>query len=410
MMKQPAIAFTGPFGDTNFGDWAMILNNIHALSYQHIVLFSYGPVFNQQLVREYLPDYDIEIVEVLLDEIDERAYFPHTPVEILNKVRNLEEVKYYLTQVDKLVVNGGGYFNDEWIEGRMVKLFKIFTPLLLADQMNLPIVFTGNSLGPFDLGKAFYTNMFGRIEQIKVAARDQMYSKIWFDQLATHHEVTFIPDDLLFIQPELRELSPTIQLDLDRYILIETYQPIEVIQEEIDAYKQFVKYMNTEYDVDVVFLPLNIGDGVTNQGEFLKARIPELDFIDFTDHGYLPVQDAVNLIKNAELVITSRYHALVLAVANQTPILSVMKDEVGDKRYYYNKNGGLIKQVFNHLRVDETRFMKGNFTDAFEWIEAEFEKILTEERALFESTLYQQNMKELYQLRMDYLAKHVDKS
>ena len=88
-----------------------------------------------------------------------------------------------------------------------------------------------------------------------MAARDQMYSKIWFDQLATHHEVTFIPDDLLFIQPELRELSSTIQLDLDRYILIETYQPIEVIQEEIDAYKQFVKYMNTEYDVDVVFLP-----------------------------------------------------------------------------------------------------------------------------------------------------------
>ncbi|MDT2762131.1 PTS sugar transporter subunit IIC [Aerococcus urinaeequi] len=87
-----------------------------------------------------------------------------------------------------------------------------------------------------------------------------MYSRIWFDQLATHHEVTFIPDDLLFIQPELRELSPAIQLDLDRYILIETYQPIEVIQEEIDAYKQFVKYMNTEYDVDVVFLPLNIGD------------------------------------------------------------------------------------------------------------------------------------------------------
>src|SRR5699024_9265903 len=99
----------------------------------------------------------------------------------------------------------------------------------------------------------------------KVAARDQMYSCIWVDLYATHHEVTFIPDDLLFIQPELRELSPTIQLDLDRYILIETYQPIEVIQEEIDAYKQFVKYMNTEYGVDVVFLPLNIGDGGTNQ-------------------------------------------------------------------------------------------------------------------------------------------------
>ena len=101
--------------------------------------------------------------------------------------------------------------------------------------------------------KALQTIDVTQLEE--VAARDQMYSKIWFDQLATHHEVTFIPDDLLFIQPELRELSPTIQLDLDRYILIEIYQPIEVIQEEIDAYKQFVKYMNTEYGVDVVFLP-----------------------------------------------------------------------------------------------------------------------------------------------------------
>lgn len=408
-MEQPAIAFTGPFGDTNFGDWAMILNNIRALSYQHIVLFSYGPVFNQQLVSEYLPDYDIEIVEVLLDEFDDQAHFPHTPVEILSNVRNLEEIRYYLTQVDKLVVNGGGYFNDEWTEGRMVRLFKILTPMLLADQLEVPIVFTGNSLGPFDLGKFFFTNMFGRIGQMTVAVRDQMYSQLWFEQLATHHEVIFIPDDLLFIQPELSELSPSITVDSDRYILIETYQPIDVIEEELDAYKHFIKYMKAHYDVDVVFLPLNIGDGGTDQGKMLKHYIPDLILIDYTVKGYLPVQDAVNLIKNAELVLTSRYHALVLSMANQTPLLSVMKDEVGDKRYYYNKNGGLIKQIFNHLKVDETRFMKRNFTEAFELIEGEFEEIVTKEKALFETDLYQQNMKDLYQVRMDYLQEYIDK-
>ncbi len=32
-----------------------------------------------------------------------------------------------------------------------------------------------------------------------------------------------------------------------------------------------------------------------------------------------------------------------------------MKDEVGDKGYYYNKDDGLIQQVFDGLDIDETR-------------------------------------------------------
>lgn len=54
-------------------------------------------------------------------------------------------------------------------------------------------------------------------------------------------------------------------------------------------------------------------------------------------------------------MITSSYPALVLSIANKVQILSVVKDEVGDKRYYYNKNDGLIQQVFVGLDIDETR-------------------------------------------------------
>lgn len=236
----------------------------------------------------------------------------------------------------------------------MAKLFKILTPMLLADQMGIPIVFTGNSLGPFDLGKAFFTNMFGRLKSLKVAARDQMYSKIWFDQLATPHEVTFISDDLHFIHPDIQAMTPTIEVDSDYYIVLEAYQPMDVIESELDAVKDFVRDIKHYYDLDVVFLPLNIGYGGTDQGRFLKERIPEIILIDYSDKGYLPIQDAVRILGQAEMVITSRYHALVLSIANKVPILSVMKDEVGDKRYYYNKNGGLIQQDFDGLDIDET--------------------------------------------------------
>lgn len=408
-MKNGVIAFTGPFGDTNFGDWAMIVNNIRSMSYQNIVLFSYGPVFNREIVDTYLDNYDIEIVEVLLDDFDEKSHFPHTPVEVLGRVKNLDVIKDYLRGVDKLVVNGGGYFNDEWTEGRMIKLFKIFTPILLADQMGIPMVFTGNSLGPFDLGKAFFTNMFGRMKSLQVAARDQMYSKIWFDQLATPHEVTFIPDDLLFIHPDIKIMEPTIEINSDRYIVLEAYQPMDVIQSELDAIKAFVGDMKRRYDLDVVFLPLNIRNGGTDQGRFLKERIPEMILIDYSDKGYLPIQDAVRILGQAEMVITSRYHALVLSISNKVPILSVMKDEVGDKRYYYNKNGGLIQQVFDGLDIDETRLMKRNFTDAFELVKENFTNLVAEQQNHYTSQVFQENMIVLNKLRIDYIKDYIDK-
>lgn len=78
------------------------------------------------------------------------------------------------------------------------------------------------------------------------------------------------------------------------------------------------------------------------------------------------------------MVITSRYHVLVLSVANKVPILSVMTDGVGDKVYYYNKNGGLIQQDFNGLKIDETRLTKRNFTNTFDLVKENFTDLVVE--------------------------------
>uniref|UniRef100_UPI00336C1198 polysaccharide pyruvyl transferase family protein n=1 Tax=Carnobacterium sp. PL12RED10 TaxID=2592351 RepID=UPI00336C1198 len=86
-------------------------------------------------------------------------------------------------------------------------------------------------------------------------------------------------------------------------------------------------------------------------------------------------KDVLHILHHAEMVITSRYHVLVLSIANKVPILSVMKDGVGDKRYYYNKNGGLIQQVFNGLKIDETRLTKRNFTDTFDLVKEKFYRL-----------------------------------
>ena len=175
--------------------------------------------------------------------------------------------------------------------------------------------------------------MFGRMKNLKVAARVQMYSKVWIDQLLMPHEVNFIPDDLLFIHPDFQEIQPTIQVDSNGYVVLEAYQSLDIIAPELDALKSFAGDMKRLYNLDIVFLPLNIGNGRTAQGRYLKARIPELILVDYSGRGYVPIQDVLHILCHAEMMITSRYHALVLSIANKVPILSVMKDGVGDKRY-----------------------------------------------------------------------------
>ncbi|WP_127885816.1 hypothetical protein [Aerococcus viridans] len=68
----------------------------------------------------------------------------------------------------------------------------------------------------------------------------------------------------------------------------------------------------------------------------MNERILELILINYSDKDYLPMQNALRILGQAEIVITSHYHALVLSIANKGLIFSVMKDEVGDKGDYYN--------------------------------------------------------------------------
>lgn len=133
--------------------------------------------------------------------------------------------------------------------------------------------------------------------------------------MATSHEVTFIPDDLLFIHSDIQVLTPIGEVDSDRYIVMEAYQPMDMIETETDAIKDFVEDMKHHYDLEVIFLSLNIGKGGTDQGCFLKERIPEMILIDYSVKSYLLMQDAVLILGQTQMVITSHYQALVLAIA-----------------------------------------------------------------------------------------------
>lgn len=49
MSEKQKIGVTGPISETNFGDYAMFINNFYDLSPDEITIFSYNKGFSQKI-------------------------------------------------------------------------------------------------------------------------------------------------------------------------------------------------------------------------------------------------------------------------------------------------------------------------------------------------------------------------
>lgn len=398
------IAFTGPFADVNFGDYAMIVNNIYDLGAKEVVLFSYDSVFLDKIKKDYLENYSIEIKDVILEpNFNKKEGYSYTPLELLSIVKNKEEIEESLRGVDVLVVNGGGYFNGLWsMPHRFNKLIQIIIPILIANQLNKEIVFTGNSYGPFGQDKEFFATLFSSLNNTTFASRDKLFSSMWFNQLGVDTNLNYIPDDLFFINKEILQQEQAFNLKTNNYIVMETYLPITYLEEHMDIFKKLSRKLKMMYNLDIVLLPFHLDHGGMDQALFFEKNLDNVELIDIREKGYLPIQDAVNIIKNAQLVISSRYHALTLALANCTPAISVLRDVMDDKRYYYNKNSGVIRLALENTVYDETKYLKNEYHEAVEVLISEFEEYRSYQAIHFDDQ-YKYNIKSLISKRQNYI-------
>ena len=352
--KTKKIGFTGPFSDINFGDYAMLINNIYDLDIKDIILFSYDNYFLNKIKSDYLGEYNVEIKEIELFDYPIHISAENkiiTPIELINRIKNYQELSKKINEIDVLLVNGGGYFNGLWSKPhRIEKLIKIMAPILLANQQKKSIYFTGNSYGPFWNDREFFACFFSFLDDVTLGSRDNLYSPMWLRQIGVNDKnIKFLPDDLFFINNALINQKPSYRITSQNYIVMETYLPLDFIKNNLEHFKLFSKRIYDKYGLSIVFLPFNLEHGGLQQGKFLSTVLDNYEFYDISNIGYLPIQDAVDIIKKARLVISTRYHALVVALAVKTPVINIIKDVNKDKRYYYNKNYGLLKQVFKGI-------------------------------------------------------------
>lgn len=401
------IAVTGPFTDINFGDYAMLVNNAYDLGANNLLLFSYDKSFLGALEKDYFQNFNIKIAETVIKDGMKDIFSTRknlTPFDLLEYVSNLDEITQKLSEVDVLLVNGGGYFNGLWaLPHRIERLTQIIIPILVASRLNKKIIFSGNGFGPFDESSEFFACLFGALKNIKFSCRDNLYSPIWLRQLGvSDDQLDFIPDDLLLINENLTSFPTSFVVNAKDYIVLETYLPVEFIEENIEFFIVFSNKMYDDYGLHIVFLPFHLANGGADQGRLLSQYLDKFEFVDISEKGYLPIQDAVKIIENAKLVISNRYHAVVLSLKCATPTVSVLKDVIGDKRYYYNKNRGVLDQVLNGTYVNEKFYFCSDYLIALDYVANNFLEIISHQNKNYES-VHSVNINKLSQVRSDFI-------
>ena len=408
MSNNYRIGITGPMSEINFGDYAMVINNIFDIGIRDITIFSYNKGFSDKIMKDYCRDFNVSSVEVRLIENnigdfnkDSKAspkvgflpfnYPTETPIDILYRTENLDEIRSYIKNIDILVVNGGGYFNHLWNNSlwRSDMLKKIIVPMIVANQFKKKIVFTGNGFGPFDQSEEFFNYIFNYLKNTTFAVRDRMYSKGYLKKIGIEEKnIEFIPDDLYIINEKIINLPKKNEIEFSKvgkYIALELYYPLEEIKSYLPELKKFSENMYNKYGLSIIFIPFDFQRGGMWQGQFLSENLDNFYFYDLNKSGYMPIQDLYQIINNAEMVMCTRYHALVLAVGSGTPVINMIKKVCDDHRYYFNKNFGLLEYAFDGLEFNEMDFLKINFLDTLNYVEDNFNEIIEKQKELYEN-------------------------
>lgn len=245
--------------------------------------------------------------------------------------------------------------------------------------------------------------LFRYLDSAKFAVRDNYCSKSYLiDCGVNESDIELLPDDLLFINKRLTNDSELIEKN---YIAIIVHNSMEYIKENEGLFIQFANSIKTKYGLDIVFVPFDLVWYGYDQSEYLNSKIPSSSIVEYEK--FLPIEKAYNIIKNAKMVITGRYHASILAQQTSTPFIVVLGSSRWGKTYSYNKVYGSLQRLFVNTPFHENLFMAVDWEEALRLVDNSFSRIANEQKQLFDNNNTKNNLTAMYTDRIKYIHNYL---
>lgn len=347
------IGLLGAIGVEDIGDIIMLesnlrqIDNIRKVENLDIKVLIFA--INKQLAIEQIKnmdiDIDIEVVDTLeKEDVSTKLEDINHTFDYMDYVYNYEFISN-IKKCHKLYFIGGGYLNSSW---GYKNLTKYLLPIKIATQNNIKIYVTGINFGPYEEEELELISYFLENVNITLNIRDVQESYIFIDKLKRYMDEKTLTynidtiescDDLLYSWYE-----SNIMLDKnydDKYAVIQLHHWAEKYSKNyITMYQQISLFLNYLIDEEIVskvyFIPFSLYKGV----DYECGR--RLEFFMDNDRYVLlePSENYINIhniIKNAEVVIGSRYHPIVFGLSNNVNSIGIIVNNL-----YNQKIGGLV--------------------------------------------------------------------
>jgi polysaccharide pyruvyl transferase WcaK-like protein len=284
-----------------------------------------------------------------------------------------EDLKNHLELVrehDLVHISGGGNLNSYF----PIQLYARALLMLLAGVLDKPILVTGQTIGPL-ADSADHAAARRALDAAHViTVRDRDFSMAWLKELGVCHPQVHVGlDDAFFLEAApssalesfgLREKPGRAPLrvgvsvhsgDEDARLLGALAQALDELARRIPIEVYFIPHVIVNQDArhDVPFM-----HGISTR---LRAEVPQraITSQDLMEHPEPVKERLVKALTGAmDLVIATRYHALVFAIGSGVPVLALFGGE-----YQRAKSLGLLEIVFEDRARDYAVDVSQDFSE-----------------------------------------------
>ena len=252
---------------------------------------------------------------------------------------------------DAVIMGGGGYFNDAWLD----MLFSRFAEIELAHAAKTPLVMLGQTIGPF--GRPWMTSTLAKYlaKVSQVAYRDEQSLRVLDRVKLPKDKIRLSADEVNIIkvdaEPELKN-SPMLKIGVmiqifRPHLSVDGPSPAGKIKSEqsyldtlVDALTQF---LSRHQGVEFHFIPSTRWDEATCRKvhDRMSARA---QCVFHTDPH---IASFIALCQNIDVMLSTNMHPIILATTASKPSVGIS--------YHYKLDDYMksVSQGDNLVRIDD---------------------------------------------------------
>jgi polysaccharide pyruvyl transferase WcaK-like protein len=359
------IGITGATGCVDFGDYAMLVNNMHHIHGDNdaveFVVFTYNQGNARSAIEENYSSKNYTLCDDPLalmgtaygnlpnSEIDDEARVMYTEkweslFQSYVRGENVEQLAALTKQIrecDVLVFNGGGYLNKNWL----FRIYAFLLMIVIAKREKVKVVMFPQTYGPFDdASLKSIKEVFPLVDRFY--CRDRIYSKQVLLSLGVDEsKIRDTMDDLFLLSHDLTS-GQSSGGAVKAPLFVQLHRQLRDQLPNIAArFANLIVALKEDDLIDrVVFVPFHHSpDNELKLANEIAAEVAEVIDCEVLEPTW-NVGSIVGQLLQARAVICSRYHPLVVALRHRVPIVNILAaDNNGEYEYYQAKNRGICE-------------------------------------------------------------------